>query len=315
MKIVLTDAQTVVDSLVSADILKQFGEVKEYGLLQYEQVADAVADADIIVCNKTLLNEYSLRFAKNLKYIGLFATGYNNIDIDYCNKMNITVCNAGSYSTNAVAQHTFALILEHFNKTSQYNKYVHDGKWKRSPTFSPFVYPLNELAGKTLGIVGLGAIGTAVAKIANAFEMKVIGCNRSSKQVAGVETVGFDELLRRSDIVSVHCPLNADSQDMFNRETFAKMKRGALFVNTARGGVVVEHDLYDALESGQIGMAAVDALRVEPMEEDCILMNAKNCIMTPHIAWAPVETRERLMGIVVNNIKNYFAGHPTNQVN
>ncbi len=214
-----------------------------------------------------------------------------------------------------MAQHTFALILEAYNRTAQYDRYVHDGLWKRSPTFSPFVYPLNELAGKTLGIVGLGAIGTAVAKIAGAFQMNVIGCNRSPKTVDGVETVSFEELLRRSDIVSVHCPLNAASQDLFNKNTFAQMKQGALFVNTARGGVVVEQDLFDALESGHLGMAAVDTIRVEPMEQDNLLMNAKNCIMTPHIAWAPVETRERLMGIVVDNIKNYFNGTPTNLVN
>ncbi|MBQ1349997.1 MAG: D-2-hydroxyacid dehydrogenase, partial [Ruminococcus sp.] len=190
----------------------------------------------------------------------------------------------------------------------------HDGLWKRSPTFSPFVYPLNELAGKTLGIVGLGAIGTAVAKIAGAFQMQVIGCNRSPKTVEGVETVSFEELLCRSDIVSVHCPLNAESRDLFNKTTFARMKQGALFVNTARGGVVVEQDLFDALESGHLGMAAVDTIRIEPMEQDNLLMNAKNCIMTPHIAWAPVETRERLMGIVVDNIKNFFNGTPTNLV-
>ena len=315
MKIVLTDAQTVVDELVNADPLRELGDVVEHGLLPYEEVAENIADADVVVCNKTVLDAHSLRLAKNLKYIGLFATGYNNIDIEYCSEHGIAVCNAGSYSTNAVAQHTFALILEAFNNTSHYNKYVHDGLWKRSATFSPFVCPLNELAGKTLGIVGLGAIGTAVAKIANAFEMKVLGFNRSEKHIDGVENVGFDELLRRSDIVTVHCPLNPDSQDMFNRDAFGKMKRGALFVNTARGGVVVEQDLFDALESGRIGRAAIDTLRVEPMEGGCLLMEAKNCIMTPHIAWAPVETRERLMKIVVDNIKNYFAGHPTNLVN
>lgn len=315
MKIVLTDAQTVIDDLVNADPLRELGEVEEYGLLRYEEVAEKIADADVVVCNKTLLDPHTLRLAKKLKYIGLFATGYNNIDTEYCSEHGIAVCNAGSYSTNAVAQHTFALILEAFNNTSKYNKYVHDGLWKRSATFSPFVYPLNELAGRTLGIVGLGAIGTAVARIANAFEMKVIAFNRSPKKVDGVESVGFEELLRRSDIVSVHCPLNAESQDMFNSDAFAKMKPGALFVNTARGGVVVEQDLFDALESGQIGAAAVDALRVEPMEEDCVLMNAKNCIMTPHIAWAPLETRERLMGIVTDNIKSFFAGHPKNLVN
>lgn len=314
MKIVLTDAQTVLDNLVNADILKKFGEVEEYGLLRYDEVAEKIADADMVVCNKTLLDKNTLRLAKNLKYIGLFATGYNNIDIDYCKEHNIAVCNAGSYSTNAVAQHTFALILEHFNNTANYNKYVQDGFWKRSKTFSPFVYPLSELAGKTLGIVGFGNIGRAVAKIANAFEMRVIAFNRSEKQADGVEFVSFDTLLEQSDIVSVHCPLNSESENMFDKKAFAKMKKGALFVNTARGGVMVEQDLYNALESGHLGGAAIDTLKVEPMEEDCILMGAKNCIMTPHIAWAPVETRVRLMNIVADNIRAFLNGTPQNRI-
>ena len=314
MKIVLTDAQTVLDNLVNADILKQFGEVEEYGLLRYDEVAEKIADADMVVCNKTLLDKNTLRLAKNLKYIGLFATGYNNIDIDYCKAHNVAVCNAGSYSTNAVAQHTFALILEHFNNTSNYNKYVQDGRWKRSKTFSPFVYPLSELAGKTLGIVGFGNIGRAVAKIANAFEMRVIAYNRSEKQADGVEFVRFETLLEQSDIVSVHCPLNSESENMFDKNAFAKMKKGALFVNTARGGVMVEQDLFDALQSGHLGGAAIDTLKVEPMEEDCILMGAKNCIMTPHIAWAPVETRVRLMNIVADNIRAFLNGTPQNRI-
>lgn len=314
MKIVLTDAQTVLDNLVNADILKQFGDVEEFGLLRYDEVAEKIADADVVVCNKTLLDKNTLRLAKNLKYIGLFATGYNNINIDYCKAHNIAVCNAGSYSTNAVAQHTFALILEHFNNTAKYNEYVQDGRWKRSKTFSPFVYPLSELAGKTLGIVGFGNIGKAVAKIANAFEMRVIAFNRSEKQADGVEFVSFDTLLRESDIVSVHCPLNSESQDMFDKNAFAKMKKGALFVNTARGGVMVEQDLFDALQSEHLGGAAIDTLRVEPMEEDCILMGAKNCIMTPHIAWAPVETRVRLMNIVADNIRAFLNGTPQNRI-
>ena len=315
MKIVLTDAQTVLDDIVNADALKEFGEVAEYGLLRYDEVAESIADADMVICNKTLLDENTLKLAKNLKYIGLFATGYNNIDIDYCSKHGITVCNAGSYSTNAVAQHTFALILEHFNNTANYNKYVQDGLWKRSKTFSPFVYPLAELAGKTIGIVGFGNIGRAVAKIANAFEMNVIAYNRTAKNAENVEFVSFDELLERSDIVSVHCPLNSESEDMFDETAFAKMKKGAVFVNTARGGVMVERDLYDALESEHLGGAMIDTLRVEPMEENCILMGAKNCIMTPHIAWAPVETRRRLMGIVADNVKNFIKGAPSNVVN
>lgn len=315
MKIVLTDAQTVLDNLVDSTELRELGEVIEYGLLKYDEVAEKIADADIVICNKTQLDSHTLRLAKNLKYIGLFATGYNNIDIDYCREHNIAVCNAGSYSTNAVAQHTFALILEHYNNTARYNQFVQDGRWKRSKTFSPFVYPLNELAGKTLGIVGLGSIGQAVAKIANAFEMKVTAYNRSAKEIANVKMTSLDELLRTSDIVSVHCPLNSESENMFNKETFAKMKKGALFVNTARGGVMIEQDLYDALENEHLGGAVIDTLAVEPMEEDCILMNAKNCIITPHIAWAPVETRIRLMNIVVDNIRNFLNGTPTNKVN
>lgn len=314
MKIVLTDSQTVFDSKVTAEPLKQFGEVKDHGLLKYDEIAEAVADADIVVCNKTLLNEDTLRYAKHLKYIGLFATGYNNIDIDYCSKHGITVCNAGSYSTNAVAQHTFALILEHFNNTANYNQYVQDGLWKRSKTFSPFVYPLSELAGKTIGIVGFGNIGRMVAKIANAFEMDVTAYNRSKKTADSVEFVSLDRLIEQSDIITVHCPLNIDSENMFNKDTFAKMKQGALFVNTARGGVMSERDLYDALQSGHLGGACIDTLRVEPMEENCILMGAKNCIITPHIAWAPVETRRRLMRIVTENIRNYLDGRPTNVV-
>lgn len=314
MKIVLTDAQTVVDELVSAEPLKELGEVISYGLLRYEEVAEAIADADVVIVNKTLMDAQTLRLASHLKYIGLFATGYNNIDIDYCRQHGITVCNAGSYSTSAVAQHTFALILEHFNNIARYDQYVQDGRWKRSPTFSPFVYPLNELAGKTLGIVGLGAIGTAVARIANAFDMNVIAFNRSCKSVPGVTQVDLETLLSQSDVITVHCPLNEDSENLFNKNTFSKMKKGALFVNTARGGVMSEEDLYEALQSGHLGGACIDTLRVEPMEEDCVLMKAPNCIITPHIAWAPVETRQRLMNIVKTNIQNFLGGSPTNVV-
>lgn len=314
MKIVLTDAQTVVDALVTVDCLKEFGKVVEHGLLKYEEVAEAIADADMVIVNKTVMDAGSLRLAKKLRYIGLFATGYNNIDVEYCRAHGITVCNAGSYSTAAVAQQTFALILEFFNNTSKYNDYVQDGRWKRSPTFSPFVYPLNELCGKTFGVVGLGAIGQAVAKIAQAFGMTVIAYNRSPRNVDGVRQVVFDTLLKESDIVSVHCPLNRDSERMFNKDTFAKMKSTALFVNTARGGVVVEDDLREALENGVIGGACIDVLTVEPMVEDCVLMGARNCIITPHIAWAPLETRRRLMGIVCDNIRGFLSGKPQNVV-
>ena len=314
MKIILTDAQTVLDENVNSDIFKEFGEIKEFGLLPYDEVSDAIADADIVVCNKTILDSTTLSKAKNLKYIGLFATGYNNIDIDYCTKHNITVCNAGSYSTNAVAQHTFALILEHYSKVGQYKKFVDDGLWMKSKTFSTLIYQLHELAGKTVGIVGLGNIGRAVAKIANAFDMRVLAYSRTQKPCEGVELVDLDKLLKCSDVVTVHCPLNKESENMFDAKAFAKMKQGALFVNTARGGVMNEKDLHEALTSEHLGGACIDTLSVEPMEEKCILMNTKNCIITPHIAWAPVETRQRLMSIVVGNIRDFLDGKATNRI-
>ena len=315
MKIVLTDAQTVLDSIMTADVLENFGEVVKYDLLEYEEIAEKIADADMVICNKTRLDEHTLRLAKNLKYIGLFATGYNNIDIDYCTKHNITVCNAGSYSTNAVAQHTFALILEHYSKVGQYKKFVDDGLWMKSKTFSTLIYQLHELSRKTIGIVGLGNIGRAVAKIANAFDMRVLAYSRTQNPCEGVELVDLDKLLKCSDIVTVHCPLNKESENMFDAKAFAKMKQGALFVNTARGGVMNEKALFDALHSEHLGGACIDTLSVEPMADDCILMQAKNCIITPHIAWSPVETRQRLMGIVAGNVKNFLDGKPTNKVN
>ena len=314
MKIVITDAGTVFDELVSFDVFKQFGEVTSHHLLSYDELGDNIKDADIVLCNKSLMDENTLKNAHNLKYIGLFATGYNNIDIDYCKAHGITVCNAGSYSTSAVAQHTFALILAHYSKVQQYSQFVSDGGWVKSQTFSPFICSHNELFGKTVGIVGLGSIGLEVAKIALAFGMKVLAFNRSEKSAPGVEFVSFDELLSRSDIVTVHCPLNSQSKEMFGSNAFSKMKDDALFVNTARGGVVNEQDLYDALENSVIGGAAIDVLTVEPMEGKCILTNAKNCIITPHVAWAPVETRKRLIDIVAGNIDAYLKGAPVNVV-
>lgn len=315
MKIVLTDAQTVTQGDLSLDPLKEFGEVIVNQMTAYENIAETIKDADAVICNKTLLNSETLRLAKNLKYIGLFATGFNNIDIDYCKSAGITVCNAGSYSTDAVCQHTFALILECMSRVGDYNSFVQKGGWMDSPTFSPFVFPTFELAGKTLGIVGYGSIGKAVAKVAKAFNMNVLAYKRNPEDDGVAKCVDPDTLLKESDVVSVHCPLNKESEKMFNKETFSKMKDGAIFINTARGGVIVEEDLVEALESGKLSFAGIDVLETEPMAHSCKLYNVKNCILTPHIAWAPMETRERLMGIVCSNIRNFLAGTPENVVN
>lgn len=314
MKIVLTDAQTVTQGDLSLKPLEEFGEVEVNLLTPYEKIADTVSDADAIICNKTELNAETLRKASHLKYIGLFATGYNNIDTEYCKSKGITVCNAGSYSTDAVCQHTFALILECMNRVGDYSRFVADGNWKNSKTFSPFAFPLSEISGKTLGIVGYGTIGKAVAKVAKAFNMKVLA-NKRNPDSDDVDFVSFDTLLKESDIVTLHCPLNESSYKLFDKTAFSKMKDGAVFINTARGAIVDEGALCEALKNGKLAYAGIDVLEKEPMAKDCKLCEIENCIITPHVAWAPMETRERLMGIVCDNIRNFLNGKPTNVVN
>ncbi|MBE6740456.1 MAG: D-2-hydroxyacid dehydrogenase [Ruminococcaceae bacterium] len=314
MKIVITDGATVTGGDLSFDIFKQFGEVVIYDLTAPEEIAERIKDADIVLCNKTPMTAEVMKDAKNLKYIGLFATGFNNVDLEYTKSHNIIVCNVPSYSTEAVAQHTFALILELLCRVSDYNKTVKEGDWVKSRTFSYFPIPLFELSGKTIGLVGLGSIGTRVADIALAFGMKVIAYKRSKVTDERIEQVTFDELLKRSDIVSLHCPLNKDSENLMNSEAFAKMKDGAVFINTARGGMVDEIALRNALTSGKLLGAGLDVLRKEPIDKDCPLLNVENCIITPHIAWAGLETRKRLMGVVTSNIKAFIDGKPINTV-
>lgn len=313
MKVVILDAKTLTNDDIDFSVFDEFGEVTIYDYTKYNQIVERIKDAEIILCNKSIMNRMTLKDAKNVKYIGLFATGYNNVDIEYTNERNITVCNAGSYSTNAVAQHVFALILEHYNKVGEYNKFVKDGGWIHSEKFSPFK-PMKEMDGRTLGIVGYGSIGKKVAKIAQAFDMKVLAYNRSPKKDESVRFVEMDELLEKSDIVSIHCPLNSDSEKMCNKEFFEKMKDGALFINTSRGGVVDEQALIDAVKSKKISGAGLDVVAVEPMEKHEEILDIDNIIITPHSAWAPVETRTRLVEIVKNNIKKWVAGAPVNVI-
>lgn len=314
MKLVITDAGTVFDSNVKPDIFTQFGQMESYHLLAYEEIAEAIREANVVFCNKCVMDAHTLRFADHLKYIGLFATGYNNIDLSVCREKGITVCNAGSYSTDAVAQHTFALILEWYSRVGIYRNFVSEGGWIASDTFSPFICDHHELYGKTIGIVGFGSIGAKVAKIAQAFGLNVLAYNRSPRQSEGVTFVSLMELLSASDIVSIHCPLNEDSREMFGKFQFAAMKKTALFVNTARGGVVKEPELRDALLSGEIAGATIDVLTEEPMRKKCVLTDIPNCIITPHVAWAPVETRQRLIHIVADNLQAFLKGQPKNVV-
>ncbi len=316
MKIVLTDCATLLSNNdLDLTVFEKFGEVKYYESLSGQELIDAVRDADMILCNKTLVNKEVLDNAKSLKYIGLFATGYNNIDTEYAKLKGVTVCNAGSYSTDAVAQQTFAFILNHFSAINRYDSLVKGGGWITAPTFSMLRYPTDELSGKTIGIIGFGSIGQKVARFALAFDMKVLCFTRTKREYEGVTFVDLDTLLSESDIVTAHCPLNEQSKDMFNEATFSKMKKGAYFVNTARGGIVDEKALAFYLNSGHLSGAAVDVLRSEPMDENCPLLTAKNITITPHTAWAPLATRKRLLGIVTDNIDAFLEGNPKNVVN
>ena len=314
MKIVITDADTVTGGDISFDCFNRFGEVEIFGLTAPDEVAERIKDADIVLCNKTPMTRDNMKDAKSLKYIGLFATGFNNIDLEYTSAHGITVCNVPSYSTEAVAQQTFALLLEIVNRTHDYNNLVMQGDWIKSRTFSFFPLPIFELSGKTIGLVGYGSIGKRVADIAKAFGMKVLVYKRTPVADSSVTFVSLDELLRESDIVSLHCPLNRDSENMMTAESFNKMKDGAVFINTARGGLVDELALKQALTSGKLLGAGLDVLRTEPMSAECPLLGLENCIITPHIAWAGLETRERLMKVVVSNIDNFLKGTAVNTV-
>ena len=315
MKVLLTDAATVTyQNDINLNIFEEFGEVTSYDAITREELLNIVYDYDIILTNKVVIDREVMQRAVNLKYIGLFATGYNNIDIEYAKDKGIAVCNAGSYSTNAVAQQVFAYILNKFSSVERYNELVQKGGWISSPTFSMLCCPTDELFGKTIGIIGFGSIGKKVADIAKAFDMNVLCYTRTPKEYNGIKFVSFEELLSKSDIVTAHCPLNEQSKGLFNDKTFSKMKDGAFFINTSRGGVVNENALLTALKSGKLSGAAIDVLDKEPMAKDCVLLGAPNLIITPHTAWAPLATRQRLLDIVKSNLKSFLQGEKQNRI-
>ncbi len=313
--IVLTDCATVTAGDLDLSLFERLGNVTLYEETSREQTAQRIKDANIVVINKTIIGKAEIDAAPNLKLIALFATGYNNVDVVYAREKGITVCNAGSYSTNAVAQQVFGYILNHASRIAQYDSDVKNGEWIRSRLFCFFSRSTCEISGKTLGIFGYGAIGSQVAKIALAFGMRVKVCTRTPKIDPSVEFVDLDTLLAESDYLTVHCPLTEQTSELFNEEAFAKMKKGAYFINTARGGVINEQALYDALVSEKLSGAAIDVLTKEPMSADCPLLTAPNITITPHIAWAPLQTRQRLLSIVISNIEAYLNGSPQNVVN
>lgn len=315
LNIVITDADTVFDRHISPDRFSDYGTVYTCRLEDEDDIREKLASADVVLCNKTVFDAARFDCAPNLCYIGLFATGYNNIDLTEASRRGVVVCNAPAYSTEAVAQHTIALLLALTDRAHEYNETVRKGDWIKSRTFSYFPLPHMELASKTLGLVGYGAIGRRVADIALAFGMRVLVMNRSKISDPRVTQVDFDTLLCESDVVSLHCPLNAESADLMDEKAFFKMRDGAYFINTARGGLVVEEALAAALCSGKLAGAGIDVLRTEPMKPSCPLIGLDNCVITPHVSWAGPETRRRLLSVVEDNLAAFLAGSPKNQVN
>lgn len=314
-KVVILDYATLLQNNdISLECFEKFFEVRKYPLTLDEKAIERIGDAEIVLCNKVKITREVMEKCPNIEYIGLFATGYNNIDTECAKEKGIAVCNAGSYSTEAVSQHTFALILYFFNKVAQYNKAVSDGEWSHSETFSYFPYTVSELAGKTMAVIGYGSIGKQTAKLADDFGMKVIISTRTKPENCKYEQVTTEEAFRRADVLTVHCPLTPQTENLICRKNLELMKPSAIVINTARGGIVNEQELADALNNGVIAGAGLDVLREEPMSETTPLKNAKNCIITPHIAWAGIETRKRVVEIAKDNLLSYLNGVRRNRI-
>ncbi len=316
MKILITEFEVLSrEGDTNIDEFDQLADlVVVYSNITRDELLKEITDTDIVLCNKALIDKEVMDKAKKLKYIGTFATGYNNIDITVAKEKGICVCNAAGYSTNGVVQQVICYILMHFTKVREYDSFVKSGGWISADIFSPLMFLSREVAGKTLGIIGFGTIGKAVADVARALGMQILVYTRTPKRDDNVLFCDLDTLLQNSDVVSLHCPLNDETQDLMNRDTFGKMKDGAFFINTSRGGTVVQEALAEALNSGKLSGAAVDVLRVEPMDENCPLKNAKNIIITSHSAWSARETRERLINQVADNLKGFLTGNPKNVI-
>lgn len=317
-KTVILDAETTNPGDLSWDWLKEYGELEIYPRTPKELILKRCENADTVITNKTPLEKDDLEKMPNLKFVAVLATGYNVVDTAHLKQRNIPVSNIPSYSTQAVAQLVFAHITEFYNAVSLHSNDVKSGGWSRCPDFCYQLSPLTELCGKTIGIIGFGKIGQAVADIAEAYKMNILAVSGHETEQTDRKNFSWstlDELARKSDIVTLHCPLTEKTEKIINADFLSKMKPTALLINTARGGAVDEQALADALNSGKIAGAGVDVLSTEPPKADNPLLSAKNCNITPHIAWAAYETRERLMQILKNNVQAFFDGNPINVVN
>lgn len=311
MKIVILDGATAKGKELDFDFLNQFGDVTYYDTTRNEDVLPRAKDADILVINKIVIDKDMLAECKNLKLITILATGYNIVDIEAAKALGITVCNVPYYSTNSVAQLTFAFILDFACKLSLHTQSVARGDWQRCNDFAYTLDTLHELSGKTLGIIGYGSIGKKVAQIGKAFGMNVLIATRTP--VEGC--VSKEEVFKNADFVTLHCPLNEQSKLMINEKSLALFKPTAYLINTARGGLIDENALAAALNSGKLAGAALDVLTSEPPKADNPLIHAKNCIITPHMAWASLEARVRLLHATEDNVRAFLQNAPINKVN
>ena len=313
MKITILDGNALNPGDLSWSPLEQFGELSVFPRTSPDLVAERIGDSDVILLNKISITEDVLSKCPNLKYIGVQATGYNVIDLEACRKHGVTVTNVPSYSTSGVAQMVFSYISEFASRPALHDASVKNGDWVRCPDFCYWKTPLIELEGRTIGIYGYGSIGRKVAKIAKAYGMKVIVCTRTPKD--DIENpVDFDTLLKESDFLTLHAPLTKKTREVINKKSLSLMKKSAFLINTARGLLVNEQDVRDALNNEIIAGYAADVVSEEPMKSNNPLLGAKNCILTPHIAWAAVETRQRLLDVVVENLKCWTLGKPQNVV-
>lgn len=316
MKIVILDAYAANPGDLSWDEFVALGELTVYDRTAQEDAAARIGDAEVVFINKVRLTDDIFAACPNLKLVSILATGYNIVDLAAAKRRGITVCNVPGYSTRAVVQMTFALLLEICQQVGLHSGAVHTGRWQTCPDFCFWDRPLIELDGKTMGIVGYGAIGSAVGTVAQALGMKLLVTARHEKPVPeGARFVSLPELLAQSDVVSLHCPQTAENARMIDAGALAQMKDGAILINTARGGLLDEQAVADALRSGKLLAAGMDVVSAEPIRADNPLLTAPNCFLTPHIAWAPLETRRRLQAISAENLRAFLAGKPQNVVN
>lgn len=318
MKIVVLDGYTENPGDLSWEPLAELGELTVYPRTPAEEIIPRIGEAEIVYTNKTPLTRETLLACPNVRFIGVLATGYNVVDVQAARERNIPVCNVPTYGTSAVAQFTLALLLELCHHVAEHAASVQAGEWSRCPDFCYWKHPLIELKGKTMGIIGFGRIGQEVARLATAFGMEVLAYDRHtdpSLETPSIHYAELDTLYARSDVISLHCPLFPETEKMVNADSISRMKKGVLLLNTSRGGLIDEPALAAALQDGTVAGAGLDVVSTEPIRMDHPLLGLPNCLITPHIAWAPKESRQRLMDVAVDNLRSFLNGRTQNAVN